>query len=176
MELELSADPGVDEENEPRLDQALLDLTKLCSLAGLDELRKLIEKFPDDPEIFDLAERLLATAIMNGVSLPEAPAWRKRAEALHLRVTESRRDIDPTFYAARQNRARQESATRRKCSNPAHPTHCLGPTSPARPCPWPILPSPPSNRSATPLPRIGRNDPCPCGSGKKYKKCCGMIC
>lgn len=22
--------------------------------------------------------------------------------------------------------------------------------------------------------RIGRNDPCPCGSGKKYKKCCGQ--
>lgn len=21
--------------------------------------------------------------------------------------------------------------------------------------------------------RIGRNDPCPCGSGRKYKKCCG---
>ncbi|HUO07043.1 MAG TPA: SEC-C metal-binding domain-containing protein [Phycisphaerae bacterium] len=20
---------------------------------------------------------------------------------------------------------------------------------------------------------MGRNDPCPCGSGKKYKKCCG---
>lgn len=26
--------------------------------------------------------------------------------------------------------------------------------------------------------KIGRNDPCPCGSGKKYKKCCGqsIIC
>ncbi len=23
-------------------------------------------------------------------------------------------------------------------------------------------------------PRVGRNDPCPCGSGKKYKKCCGI--
>jgi preprotein translocase subunit SecA len=23
-------------------------------------------------------------------------------------------------------------------------------------------------------PSIGRNDPCPCGSGKKYKKCCGL--
>lgn len=23
-------------------------------------------------------------------------------------------------------------------------------------------------------PKIGRNDPCPCGSGKKYKKCCGQ--
>ncbi len=22
--------------------------------------------------------------------------------------------------------------------------------------------------------KIGRNDPCPCGSGKKYKKCCGL--
>ena len=23
--------------------------------------------------------------------------------------------------------------------------------------------------------KVGRNDPCPCGSGKKYKKCCGML-
>ncbi len=31
---------------------------------------------------------------------------------------------------------------------------------------------------ATPVrhtqPKVGRNDPCPCGSGKKYKKCCGQ--
>ncbi len=24
------------------------------------------------------------------------------------------------------------------------------------------------------VPKVGRNDPCPCGSGKKYKKCCGQ--
>lgn len=24
-------------------------------------------------------------------------------------------------------------------------------------------------------PKIGRNDPCTCGSGKKYKKCCGAL-
>ena len=23
-------------------------------------------------------------------------------------------------------------------------------------------------------PQVGRNDPCPCGSGKKFKKCCGQ--
>ncbi len=32
--------------------------------------------------------------------------------------------------------------------------------------------------ASTPLrsntPKVGRNDPCPCGSGKKYKKCCGQ--
>jgi hypothetical protein len=27
--------------------------------------------------------------------------------------------------------------------------------------------------SDTVMPKVGRNDPCPCGSGKKYKKCCG---
>jgi uncharacterized protein len=25
------------------------------------------------------------------------------------------------------------------------------------------------------IPKIGRNDPCPCGSGKKFKQCCGKI-
>jgi len=24
-----------------------------------------------------------------------------------------------------------------------------------------------------PRPAVGRNDPCPCGSGLKFKKCCG---
>ena len=32
-------------------------------------------------------------------------------------------------------------------------------------------------KSDTPPPgkqkKVGRNDPCPCGSGKKYKRCCG---
>ena len=36
--------------------------------------------------------------------------------------------------------------------------------------------SPPPSEPLPPVrsgPKIGRNDPCPCGSGKKYKKCCG---
>jgi uncharacterized protein YecA (UPF0149 family) len=31
----------------------------------------------------------------------------------------------------------------------------------------------PQAKQATP--KVGRNDPCPCGSGKKYKKCCGRV-
>ncbi len=30
----------------------------------------------------------------------------------------------------------------------------------------------PSQIPKTKQRKIGRNDPCPCGSGKKYKKCC----
>jgi preprotein translocase subunit SecA len=40
-----------------------------------------------------------------------------------------------------------------------------GSTAPSRPVPSPS----PVRRQTT----VGRNDPCPCGSGKKYKKCCG---
>ncbi len=30
-----------------------------------------------------------------------------------------------------------------------------------------------SSHTIVKAPKVGRNDPCPCGSGKKYKKCCG---
>ncbi|NEU98252.1 SEC-C metal-binding domain-containing protein [Bradyrhizobium uaiense] len=30
----------------------------------------------------------------------------------------------------------------------------------------------PTEPVRNPLRHVGRNDPCPCGSGKKYKKCC----
>ena len=34
---------------------------------------------------------------------------------------------------------------------------------------------PEKKASSTPVKsqKVGRNDPCPCGSGEKYKKCCG---
>jgi SEC-C motif-containing protein len=35
----------------------------------------------------------------------------------------------------------------------------------------PLREGPAPVRSATP--KVGRNDPCPCGSGKKFKHCCG---
>ncbi|MEM6457323.1 MAG: SEC-C metal-binding domain-containing protein [Acidobacteriota bacterium] len=59
-----------------------------------------------------------------------------------------------------QRRARLE-ALRRQFELSAPPKQQAGP---ARPAAAPVM------RSGI---KIGRNDPCPCGSGKKYKKCCG---
>ena len=36
-----------------------------------------------------------------------------------------------------------------------------------------IISAPKPKAPATPAKKVGRNDPCPCGSGKKYKNCCG---
>lgn len=47
-------------------------------------------------------------------------------------------------------------------------------TPPPRMFPWLFDPLPPlySASMMRTSPKVGRNDPCPCGSGKKYKKCC----
>jgi len=62
------------------------------------------------------------------------------------------------------NRAQQDQASamalaKRSASQPGH-----GAPPISEPAPQPI------RRTG---PEVGRNDPCPCGSGKKYKKCCG---
>jgi hypothetical protein len=53
-----------------------------------------------------------------------------------------------------------------------------GPTEPIEPQIPLLPPAPAPSTYVAPKPyvsepKIGRNDPCPCGSGKKYKKCCG---
>jgi hypothetical protein len=45
--------------------------------------------------------------------------------------------------------------------------YCFQPPKPRRPIVHPASPE------FKPQQKIGRNDPCPCGSGKKYKQCCG---
>ena len=34
---------------------------------------------------------------------------------------------------------------------------------------------PKSKKTVVKKQKVGRNDPCPCGSGKKYKNCCGAV-
>jgi preprotein translocase subunit SecA len=57
---------------------------------------------------------------------------------------------------------------------PARPLHAYKPDaarSEAGIDPSPAAaPGQPARRTAD---KVGRNDPCPCGSGRKYKKCCG---
>ena len=45
--------------------------------------------------------------------------------------------------------------------------HASGHETPDR---WPL--DSPGTPHREPLRKVGRNDPCPCGSGKKFKKCC----
>nr|A5FS29.1 RecName: Full=Protein translocase subunit SecA [Dehalococcoides mccartyi BAV1] len=64
-----------------------------------------------------------------------------------------------------------ESATAKAASSPVQQQKPL-PAAPAAAIPG--VSAKAATQSTTPAAKeIGRNDPCPCGSGKKYKKCCG---
>jgi preprotein translocase subunit SecA len=59
-------------------------------------------------------------------------------------------ELRPEMAALAESRAQQEQAANTPVGQPAKPSTV--------------------RRTQ---PKVGRNDPCPCGSGKKYKRCCG---
>ena len=169
LELALDADPKYDDEGSPLIDSVLIDLAQLGSLAGLEESRKFITRFPQDPEALDLCECLLATAVMWGTTLPEEAAWRTEAKKVNDRVSAARADFGEMFGRMRDqwrktgvNFAPAAETKVDRTFSEAIPLRSL-------PDPSDVRPEPIRNTA----PKVGRNDPCPCGSNKKYKKCCG---
>jgi len=70
---------------------------------------------------------------------------------------------------------RQQAQARLRQSQFRHEdSQPLAATEQAKPHP-PTKTLPPVVQVARSGPKVGRNDPCPCGSGKKYKQCCGRI-
>jgi SEC-C motif-containing protein len=92
----------------------------------------------------------------------ESSEWHKleiiRTEAGGPDDTEGKVEFKASFTQAGKKIDHHELATFRK--EDGHWYFVSG----EGPAPKPVV------RSA---PKVGRNDPCPCGSGKKFKKCCG---
>ena len=56
----------------------------------------------------------------------------------------------------------------------AHTIFRVGITREKSPSPAPMVEAAKRREAVTAAKKkVGRNDPCPCGSGKKYKHCCG---
>jgi hypothetical protein len=116
---------------------------------GIDPVREMVQRRDYDPMSSDLMRKLVAVSTALGVSFPEHPLWKRKAEE----------------KLARQERRMKEM--RGFLQAPAKP-------------PLPPKPAPARDdfleRKPAPFLRsekqVGRNDPCPCGSGKKFKKCC----
>jgi hypothetical protein len=91
---------------------------------------------------------------------PEAVAWFRAELDPELRAV-----LLARFEGARRRRREAEAAVAKSPEAP-----------PKMPAPAPVTPAP-AAASGGPLHpshpgRPGRNDPCPCGSGLKYKRCC----
>ncbi len=72
--------------------------------------------------------------------------------------------FDEMIASIREDTVRMLLTVKVRIEEPPKPEQVLKPA--------PTAPTAPVVKSGTNK-KVGRNDPCPCGSGKKYKKCCG---
>jgi hypothetical protein len=162
---------GVEDDKELRAFM-LGGLCNLGSLAGLDLVRKAIAADPDDLEMLGVLEALLAVAVMNGVELPEAAEWRNLLKNPQGRRKDRFTDVDADLDELGASLGRYLFGGRgsRPAAGDYDDEDDEAALDDIGDLPGPGDVTMPIRREA---PKVGRNDPCPCGSGKKYKKCCG---
>jgi preprotein translocase subunit SecA len=104
--------------------------------------------------------------------------FRTMYESIHVDVAEMIFKLQPmeeehrvqNVYGSRQELVHQEfSGIGGPFGSPAPDASTHGSSSQGMPPRRPPVSSQPSSADN----KVGRNDDCPCGSGKKYKKCCG---
>ncbi len=139
-------------------------------LRELDQLRQSVQNASyeqKDPlviykvESFHLFETMLnnlnvkaMSALMRGqIYVQQRPADNEQSKQPEVKEALPERPNDYSRYQASKEQYPGESAQRQAASAPQG----------QRPTPQPVKAGP----------KIGRNDPCPCGSGKKYKNCHG---
>ncbi|MBM4066788.1 MAG: hypothetical protein FJ266_14310 [Planctomycetes bacterium] len=116
---------------------------------GLEAVRKLIISGTYDPFITDLQEDLIIACTIMEERITEYDEW-KEAVGQRQAEAEGRKE---NFFKKLTRSAQDEETDHQTFENTMqnnHEVHTIF-------------------RDAS---KIGRNEPCPCGSGKKYKKCC----
>lgn len=130
-------------------------LCELFSEAGIEAVcREIANGY--DRTVDVLEETLLPVAHVLGVVLPEADRWRAEWDERQRMQAERKAELDELGRRYQAVKAAGIDPFARLSSK--------------------IEPKTEPGESATvrrEMRRVGRNEPCPCGSGKKYKKCCG---
>ena len=121
-------------------------LTSQFAYEGIESVRQVILEDDYDRGATDLRLSLIVAATLMEVELPEKEQWRVEVEK-----DRAEREKQVRFYAEpdEEEEAKEEP-------------------------PLPLRKELPRSLQKEPPPpkKIGRNEPCPCGSGKKFKKCC----
>jgi uncharacterized small protein (DUF1192 family) len=169
--------------------------TNLCealvdhfSFEGIEPARQLLKRHELTPDLRHLRSSLIATCKIMDTRFPEFDVWhaearedaqdeRRKMQELHKMAYEAGGDLGLLVNKLKAEIAQNQLKIERLKAEIAEKEKALsGQTSPHAPRSIPRLPrgreagaglSPPSKSI-----RVGRNDPCPCGSGQKFKKCC----
>lgn len=128
------------------LSAALLNFTA----EAIEPARQFVLSTPLDPDVIDVRLNLLIASDVLGLSFPEKETWREARKG----DQEFRRKWNAEHYGTFDSWDEDDEESSLEVEHLDD-----------------LPPGPPMtihNEGA----KVGRNDPCPCGSGKKYKKCC----
>jgi uncharacterized protein YecA (UPF0149 family) len=118
---------------------------------SIEPVRELVQRRAYDEKTIDLMEKLVAVSTVVGAAFPEYPIWKREVEKRQAKLERRMKEVEAAMYAS------PKSAPPPKASSAQEQEDF-------------------SERRLSPIFRtekqVGRNDPCPCGSGKKFKKCC----
>jgi len=169
--LSLRADERMDATTAARLCDSLC---RQFHPAALDWARD-IRAHEQEKDLNEFEEDLLVICRLHGIEAPEAAAWHAEIEERDARFAEMMRQLragelpglelpeDDEEYPDEEEYLDEDDwddeDDRDKDEDFGHAPY-PGAYEPVRPY-------------RRPTPKVGRNEPCPCGSGKKYKKCCG---
>ena len=128
-------------------------------LEGFDMFDEMIENIREDTmkmmlimpkRVYEIQKR--QEAIEAARKAAEAAAAAAKQAALEREKDQAKEDVKPRSAAVQAALKREQVAKPVRTSGDGTDT---------------------ANKTVRKRKKVGRNDPCPCGSGKKYKKCCG---
>jgi hypothetical protein len=164
------------------LSEALLDH---FSSEGVEPTRQLIKEHQLTLDLRRLRANLITVCKIMGSRFPEFDVWQEQAKRDAQEEWAKSQEIQKMAYEAggdlallvrklKDQLAEQQLKKERLEAEITEKERLLARKSSSRPIPG--LPHSREARadssSSRKLNRIGRNDPCPCGSGKKFKHCC----
>jgi SEC-C motif len=144
--------------------QVVMALLNLLSDAAVDEALKMVSEGYDKQAVV-LEEEIVYRAEIMDVDFPERAKWAQEAD-------ERERHFDAILD-------REDAEVLNREASPESPGEKLfteDEDREQRPEPDPIEAQTQAQAQAqaqAPKRKVGRNTPCPCGSGRKYKRCCG---
>ncbi|MFO0928378.1 MAG: SEC-C metal-binding domain-containing protein [Gemmataceae bacterium] len=134
---------------------------------AIEPVRQMVRDRAYDEGWSDLMGKLVAVSTLLDVTFPEFPIWKRETETKRKRQLRQMNKRAKLFSAPLLLPPALPMETPSEPALPAH--HAPVPLDAPVPEKYPEPNRVPIQKTGK---QVGRNDPCPCGSGKKYKKCC----
>ncbi|RLC70526.1 MAG: preprotein translocase subunit SecA [Chloroflexi bacterium] len=138
----------------------------------LEHARSLYEQREQElgSENMRMLERLVMLRTIDRLWVDHLTAMETMRQGIGLRAVGGR---DPLVLYKQEGHAMFQSLLSGITHDVVHTIYKVGIVKEKAPAPSPMAQAAKRKEAVGAGHKVGRNDPCPCGSGKKYKKCCG---